>query len=179
MTSNFNAHSQLASSLSPQEIEFTQIISDAYGGYSENISSSTYIYGEQTCTTVLEPALDTATLESAPVALTPKVGHSPQAETSERSLSNDDHRCKADESDLPGSNLSENNVDTSNEGVAYTPDDKFLLLSAFLDDEVTEEERALVIGWINSDPQLQQQYREQMKLREAMKSIASKAGWSL
>ncbi|MEL6604239.1 MAG: hypothetical protein AAFP20_13550 [Cyanobacteria bacterium J06614_10] len=179
MTSNFNAHSQPTSSLSPQEIEFAPLISNAYGEYSENISPSVCTHGEQTYTTALEPTLDAANLAPATIALTPKVGCPPKVDTRERSLSSNERQFKADESDLQGRNLSGNDLSTSSEGVAYTPDEKFVLLSAFLDDEVTEQERALVIGWINSDPQLQRQYQEQMKLREAMKSIASKSGWGL
>ncbi|MEL6262487.1 MAG: hypothetical protein AAFS06_16365 [Cyanobacteria bacterium J06631_12] len=164
MTSNFNAHSQSASSLSPQEIELTHLSTDAYSGYSDSISSSTYLDNEQTCMAALDTSFDAGT-----VVLEPQTKCSPQLAASDQSFSGGNGLRDADEHD----------VAASNEGETYTSDEKFLLLSAFLDDEVTEAEQALVIGWINSDPQLQRQYREQMKLREAMRSMASKSGWEL
>ncbi|MEL6161017.1 MAG: hypothetical protein AAFQ40_08335 [Cyanobacteria bacterium J06623_5] len=113
-------------------------------------------------------ALDTS-FDAGTVVLEPQTKCSPQLAASDQSFSGGNGLRDADEHD----------VAASNEGETYTSDEKFLLLSAFLDDEVTEAEQALVIGWINSDPQLQRQYREQMKLREAMRSMASKSGWEL
>lgn len=48
---------------------------------------------------------------------------------------------------------------------------KFELLSAYIDNEVSEEERQEVEGWLNSDPQMRQQYKAQLKLSRAMKSL--------
>lgn len=49
--------------------------------------------------------------------------------------------------------------------------EQFELLSAYLDDEVTEQERCLVEHWLSSDSQLQQQYQAQLKIRSAMKGV--------
>lgn len=48
---------------------------------------------------------------------------------------------------------------------------KFELLSAYLDDEVSTEERQQVEQWLRSDAELRQQYETQLKLRQAMKSL--------
>jgi hypothetical protein len=50
-----------------------------------------------------------------------------------------------------------------------TDDEKFELLSAYFDDEVSEQERALVEHWLSCDPQLQQHYQAQLKLRQAIR----------
>jgi hypothetical protein len=57
---------------------------------------------------------------------------------------------------------------------ALTYPEKFELLSAYLDDEVTDEERCLVEHWLSSDLHLQQQYQEQLKLRLAMRAAFGK-----
>jgi hypothetical protein len=50
-----------------------------------------------------------------------------------------------------------------------TDDEKFELLSAYLDDEVSEQERCLVEHWLSADPQLQQHYQAQLRLRQAIR----------
>ncbi|MEO0645594.1 MAG: hypothetical protein AAFZ17_05475 [Cyanobacteria bacterium J06650_10] len=52
-------------------------------------------------------------------------------------------------------------------------DKKFELLSAYLDDEVTAEERALVNHWLASDPEMQRSYQKQLKLKQALKAFFS------
>ncbi|MEL6352425.1 MAG: hypothetical protein AAFR58_11725 [Cyanobacteria bacterium J06627_28] len=56
---------------------------------------------------------------------------------------------------------------------AFADDEKFELLSAFLDDEVTEEERQLVLHWLQSDEAVKADYQKQMRLREALRSLKS------
>lgn len=51
--------------------------------------------------------------------------------------------------------------------------EKFELLSAYLDDEVTAEERALVNHWLASDPEMQKSYQKQLKLKQALKAFFS------
>ncbi len=51
----------------------------------------------------------------------------------------------------------------------FSSQEKFELLSAYLDDEVTSNERRLVDFWLASDADFQSQYRKQLKLREALK----------
>jgi len=53
----------------------------------------------------------------------------------------------------------------------FTADEKFGLLSAFLDDEVSEEERCLVNHWLKSDADLQATYQQQLRLRAALKHL--------
>ena len=48
---------------------------------------------------------------------------------------------------------------------------KFELLSAYMDNEVSEEERKEVEGWLASDPEVQKQHRYQLRLSQAMKSL--------
>ena len=48
---------------------------------------------------------------------------------------------------------------------------KFELLSAYIDNEVSEEERQMVEGWLASDPTMRQKYKAQLKLSQAMKSL--------
>jgi len=52
---------------------------------------------------------------------------------------------------------------------AGSADEAFELLSAYLDDEVTEEERCLVQHWLASDPEMKSHYQKQLKLRQAMR----------
>ncbi|MGD1867872.1 MAG: anti-sigma factor family protein [Phormidesmis sp.] len=54
-----------------------------------------------------------------------------------------------------------------------TADEAFELLSAYLDDEVTAEERCLVQHWLASDPEMQSHYQKQLRLRQAMKLFMS------
>ncbi|MFK8182093.1 MAG: anti-sigma factor [Phormidesmis sp.] len=63
--------------------------------------------------------------------------------------------------------------DTDSTDKLLSPDQKFELLSAYIDSEVSEEERQLVEGWLVSDPQMQKQYETQLKLSQAMKSFLS------
>ena len=53
----------------------------------------------------------------------------------------------------------------------FTSHEKFELLSAYMDDEVTAEERALVEHWLSSDPLMRRHYQKQLKLRAAIKSF--------
>lgn len=54
----------------------------------------------------------------------------------------------------------------------FSEDEKFELLSAYLDGEVTETEYQLVIGWIASDRKVAQHYQKQLKLRQALQSLS-------
>jgi hypothetical protein len=54
---------------------------------------------------------------------------------------------------------------------AFTDAEKFELLSAYLDDEVTEQERRLVEHWLSSDLQLQKHYQAQLRLHSAMRAV--------
>jgi len=54
----------------------------------------------------------------------------------------------------------------------FTDDEKFGLLSAFLDDEVSDEERCLVSHWLKSDASLQATYQQQLRLRAALKLLS-------
>lgn len=46
--------------------------------------------------------------------------------------------------------------------------EKFLLLSAYLDGEVTPSERHQVQEWLDNDPQFKQQYLQQLKLHQGI-----------
>lgn len=48
---------------------------------------------------------------------------------------------------------------------------KFEILSAYLDDEVSQEERLLVERWIECDPLFRQQYQAQLALKAALRSL--------
>ncbi len=52
-----------------------------------------------------------------------------------------------------------------------TSDEKFEILSAYLDDEASQEERRLVEQWIECDPLFRQQYHAQLTLRSAVRSL--------
>lgn len=52
----------------------------------------------------------------------------------------------------------------------FTADEKFALLSAYLDDEVSEQERCLVEQWLLSDAQTRQHYRAQNRLRQGLRA---------
>lgn len=52
-------------------------------------------------------------------------------------------------------------------------DEKFELMSAYLDGEVSDQERRLVEHWLASDPQLPKDYQQQMKLRGAIQTLSS------
>lgn len=57
------------------------------------------------------------------------------------------------------------------ETLSQTENDKFELLSAYIDNEVSEIERQQVERWLVLDARLQQQYKAQLKLSQAMKSL--------
>lgn len=56
---------------------------------------------------------------------------------------------------------------------AYSEEEKFELMSAYLDDEVSAQERRLIESWLASDSQLQNSYQQQLKLREAVQKLGS------
>lgn len=49
--------------------------------------------------------------------------------------------------------------------------DRFELLSAYLDGEVTAAERRQVQEWLDTDPQVQQLYNRLLKLRSALRTV--------
>jgi hypothetical protein len=57
---------------------------------------------------------------------------------------------------------------------AFSVDEKFELMSAYLDNEATEQERTLVEDWLANDPQLFSSYQQQMKLRGAILELGPK-----
>lgn len=61
-------------------------------------------------------------------------------------------------------------LSTDSESVG-TVDEAFELLSAYLDNEVTEAERCLVQHWLASDPDIKSDYQKQLQLRQALKSF--------
>ncbi|MEL6777264.1 MAG: hypothetical protein AAFO06_08415 [Cyanobacteria bacterium J06597_16] len=52
----------------------------------------------------------------------------------------------------------------------FSDAEKFQLLSAYLDDEVSEHERHLVAHWLASDAKLKNYYQSQQQLRQAIRS---------
>jgi anti-sigma factor RsiW len=50
--------------------------------------------------------------------------------------------------------------------------DRFELLSAYLDNEISPEDRRLVNFWLVEDPEIQQVYQHLLRLRKAMRSLA-------
>ncbi len=80
------------------------------------------------------------------------------------------------------------NTDVQNEDSAYEPntelvspaesartaDESFQLLSAYLDDEVTGEERCLVEHLLASDSEMKSHYQKQLRLRQAFKALTHK-----
>jgi anti-sigma factor RsiW len=53
----------------------------------------------------------------------------------------------------------------------YNPSDRFELLSAYLDDEVSPTERKQVQQWLDHDPQAQKLYSHLLRLRQGFQSI--------
>ena len=53
--------------------------------------------------------------------------------------------------------------------VKESVDEAFELLSAYLDEEVTVEERCLVEHWLASDPEIRSHYQKQLQLRQAFR----------
>jgi len=54
---------------------------------------------------------------------------------------------------------------------AFSDDEKFELLSAYLDGEITETEYQLVVGWISTDQKMAQHYQKQLRLRQALQAL--------
>jgi anti-sigma factor RsiW len=55
---------------------------------------------------------------------------------------------------------------------SFVETERFELLSAYLDGELTTQERQQVQQWLNSDPQFQQLYQRLLKLRHQMQNIS-------
>ncbi len=53
---------------------------------------------------------------------------------------------------------------------AYDEETRFELLSAYVDDEVTFEERQLVAQWLRDEPAIQHTYRQLLMLRQAIRT---------
>lgn len=49
--------------------------------------------------------------------------------------------------------------------------EKFVLLSAYIDGEVTPSERRQVQQWLDTDPQFKQQYLQQLRLHQGMNRV--------
>ena len=79
---------------------------------------------------------------------------------------------KAEQASVMASEMSGRGQSKSDD-TPLTDDEKFELLSAYLDSEVTEEEQCLVEHWIASDPDMKNQYEKQLKLRAAIKAFWS------
>lgn len=74
----------------------------------------------------------------------------------------------------PNSNPNSNNpVENAQWGQTFSQAEKLELLSAYLDDEVSEEEKHLVAHWLACDVQLQKHYQNQLKLRQAIRCLGS------
>ncbi|MGB3296731.1 MAG: hypothetical protein WBA76_00575 [Phormidesmis sp.] len=65
---------------------------------------------------------------------------------------------------------SENNPAKGTFEKVFSQAEKFDILSAYLDNEATEQEQSWVKHWLLSDSQLQQQYQNQLKIRSAIKA---------
>ncbi|ESA36243.1 hypothetical protein N836_07835 [Leptolyngbya sp. Heron Island J] len=52
----------------------------------------------------------------------------------------------------------------------YDEEVRFELLSAYIDDEVSSEERQLVAQWLMYDPNMQQMYQRLLRLRQAIRT---------
>lgn len=63
------------------------------------------------------------------------------------------------------------NFDTSTSEINNSQKDRFELLSAYLDGEVTPTERKQVESWLQNDAQVQQLYRRLMQLRQGFSSL--------
>ena len=53
----------------------------------------------------------------------------------------------------------------------FSYDEKFELLSAYLDGEVNDKERCLVVHWLKCDPEIKQSYQQQQALRSMLRSL--------
>lgn len=70
-------------------------------------------------------------------------------------------------SDVPDDNAAEQRTSTSE---SDDEEMRFELLSAYLDNEVTSEERQLVAQWLRDDPKIQQMYQRLLMLRQAIRT---------
>jgi anti-sigma factor RsiW len=62
-------------------------------------------------------------------------------------------------------------MQSSNPGSVSPERDRFELLSAYLDGEVTADERRQVEGWLSSDPKFANMHRRLMTLRQGFQSM--------
>jgi len=62
---------------------------------------------------------------------------------------------------------------SSDENGALTENEKFELLSVYMDGEASSEEQQQVERWLVSDAGVRQQYNAQLKLSQALKSLLS------
>lgn len=69
------------------------------------------------------------------------------------------------------SQISVSSASSEPKQTAFCADEKFELMSAYLDGEVSEQERTLVEDWLANDPQLLSIYQQQVKLRKAVKKL--------
>lgn len=53
---------------------------------------------------------------------------------------------------------------------AYDEETRFELLSAYVDNEVTSEERQLVAQWLRDEPDIQRMYQQLLMLRQAIRT---------
>ena len=66
----------------------------------------------------------------------------------------------------------EEGADQNNSPIrAFSQFEKFEVLSAYLDDEATEQEQRWIRHWLLSDLQLQQQYQNQLRIRAAIRRL--------
>lgn len=59
------------------------------------------------------------------------------------------------------------------ETAALTETERFELLSAYIDGEVSDQDRLKVEQWLASDADIQRKYKAQLKLSQALKSLFS------
>lgn len=71
------------------------------------------------------------------------------------------------------STVTESNPNLPSTGASFTDDEKFELLSAFLDNEVSEDEQRLVQHWLKSDPKIRQTYQQQLQLKAALQLLSN------
>ncbi|MEM9090379.1 MAG: hypothetical protein AAGC93_16720 [Cyanobacteria bacterium P01_F01_bin.53] len=77
---------------------------------------------------------------------------------------------------LPNSRPSDKeSIEDELSGHTFSQAEKFELLSAYLDDEVSEQERYLVANWLAYDVQLQKYYQNQLKIRQAIRGLGAGA----
>lgn len=77
---------------------------------------------------------------------------------------------------LPNSRPSDQeSIEDELSGQTFSQAEKFELLSAYLDDEVSEQEKYLVANWLAYDVQLQKHYQNQLRLRQAIRGLGANA----